>query len=172
MMHEISSMQRRLCWQVSGKMFATCVSHGECTSQPRKVSPHRHYQAGAQDSFDRACNEAEKCNSNLSNSRGRSQDFLFFACGAVFSEKSQICSCDFEVVAILFVFVTWTPWLQLARGRWKDFLFSQTPRETPKVANTRNSNFGPGLATGISACHGQLVRRQVRTPQMQALFGE
>ena len=58
-----------------------------------------------------------------------------------FSGKSQICSCDFEVVAILFVFVTWTPWLQLARGRWKDFLFSPTPRETPKVAETINSKF-------------------------------
>ena len=45
--------------------FATCVSHGGCTSQPRKVSPHGHCQAGAQDSFDRACNEAEKCSSNL-----------------------------------------------------------------------------------------------------------
>ena len=154
MMHEISSMQRRLCWHVSGKMFATCVSHGECTSQPRKVSPHGHYQAGAQDSFDRACNEAEKCNSNLSNSRRRSQDFLFLRLRSRFSEESQICSCDFEVVAILFFFVTWTPWLQLARGRWKDFLFSQTPRETQKVANTRNSDFRPRLAMGISAFRG------------------
>ena len=154
MMHEISSMQRRLCWQVSGKMFATCVSHGECTSQPRKVSPHRHYQAGAQDSFDRACNEAEKCISNLSNSKGWSQDFLVFACGTVFSEKSQICSCDFEVVAILFVFVTWTPWLQLARGRWKDLLFSPTPRETPKVAETINSEFWAASTKGIFGRQG------------------
>ena len=48
--------------------------------------------------------------------RGRSQDFVFFACGTAFSEKSQICSCDFEVVAILFVFVTGASWLRLAGG--------------------------------------------------------
>ena len=45
---------------------------------------------------------------------GRSQYSLFFACGSIFSEKSQICSCDFEVVAILFFIVTRTPWLQQA----------------------------------------------------------
>ena len=58
--------------------------------------------------------EAEKCNSTLSNSRRRSQDFLFFACATTFSGKSQICWCYFEVVAVLFVFVTWTPWHTLA----------------------------------------------------------
>ena len=59
----------------------------------------------------------------------------------IFSEKSQICSCDFEVVAILFVFVTWTSWLQLARGRWKYLLFSPTPKGTPEVAETPRSIF-------------------------------
>ena len=142
MMHEISSMQRRLCWQVSGKMFATCVSHGECTSQPRKVSPHRHYQAGAQDSFDRTCDGFEKCNSNLSNSRRRSHDFLFFACGIVFPDKLQICSCDFELVAIILVFHLDTLAAAGQRTMNRFFVFANTQGNTKSRKNDYLRIFG------------------------------
>ena len=142
LMHEISSMQWSLCWQMSGKMFATCVSHGECTSHPRKVSPHGHYQAGAQNSFDRACTEAEKCNSNLSNSRGGSPDLLFFARRIVFFVREVAnLFVRFEVVAIFSFLLPGHPGCGWPEDDEHIFCFCKHPREHQKSQKRLTPNF-------------------------------